>query len=415
MQYIIEGGLPLKGVIELQGSKNGALPLLAGALITRSKIRLNKIPHLSDIDNFLLLAHALGAVYSWKESSLVLDATSLTVTDLDADLIAKIRASSYLIPVLASLSTNFTFPRPGGCSIGSRPLDYHLKALKKLGIDGQEKVDRYAFEVKDLHPATIELPFPSFGATINAVLMASTIPGVTTIVNSAQEPEVHQLTDFLRLKGVDITWLASTIVISGRKNFAELEEFTNSGDRIAAATYLLLATSAGSAITLKDVPVKQMKDILDFFDKASIDYDIDRDSIRIWGSPINPKLSIAAEPFPGFSTDILPLLIPVFAVSKGLAVLKDKVYPHRERYLEELKKFDANIVQLAGDIIVLGSTRLKPANITATDLRGGAAGLMLASFISGRSSVEGAEILDRGYENLIDILKSVGLKIEVKR
>lgn len=384
---------------------------MAAALVTRSEVCLRDMPRLTDIDNFLQLAKALGAVYSRIGRDIYFDASQLRAADLDPKVIAKLRASSYLIPVLATISDRFCLPQPGGCAIGPRPLNFHLGALEKLGVIGEDRGDCYCFRREKLTPGTIVLPFQSFGATVNTILLASVIPGVTTLSNPAQEPEIHQLTDFMTAKGVDITWVGDTLVIAGRREFNRIEEFVNCGDRIAAATYALLGTGCGSCVELENAPIDHLKDVLNFFDETEIEYDIEGDRLTVLGSEINAKLSIAAEPFPGFSTDILPLVVPIFAASRGLAVLKDKVYPNRLAYIAELQKTNANIALMSGDIIVLGSQHLRPSEMSVTDLRGGAAELLLATRIDGRSAIDKFEVLNRGYENLVENLRSLGVRI----
>lgn len=413
MRYLVEGGRPLSGTIEVQGSKNGALALLASAIITRSRIRLTNIPRLLDVENFLLLSKNLGVNYNFSANCLFLDATDLSSRPLDQDIAVKLRASSYFLSILASLKSDFTFSSSGGCKLGPRPLDYHLLTLEAFGIKNHIEDDIYHFTVDDLHSTTITLPFPSFGTTVNALLLASTLDGVTTLINVAKEPEIKMIISFLKARGVDITDLDDHLLIKGTETYNELLTFNNIPDRIAASTFLTLGALLGEGLSITNIALKDLSDILSLFDEAEISYELKENGIRIQRAFNRAKIKIVAEPYPGFSTDILPLVVPLFVKSRGLLLARDLVYPKRVDYLGELKKFNANIVINKNDFIVLGSELLQPTTAVVGDLRGGLAILLLALSIKGRSEILQTEILDRGYYNLAEILLSIGAEIRV--
>lgn len=412
MRYLVEGGNLLSGTIKVQGSKNGALALLSSAIITRSKIRLTNIPHLLDIDNFLSLSQNLGVTYNFKNNVLDLDATRLHSAPIDKEISSKLRASSYFLSILASLKNDFDFYETGGCKLGPRPLDYHLLLLEAFGVSNKREEGLLHFTVGDLHSTTISLPFPSFGATINALLLASTLEGVTTLINVAREPEIKEVINFLKQKGVDITDLDDHLLIKGCETFNEHASYQNISDRIAASSYLVLGALIGERLKITNISLKDLSDILSLFDEAEISYELSEEMIVIDRALCSAKIKLVAEPYPGFSTDILPLIVPLFIKGRGLLLAKDRVYPHRTNYLEELKKFNANILISKDDFIVLGSEKVHPSTVNVSDLRGGLSILLLALSMKGRSTIMHTEILDRGYENLVNTLVSLGAGIK---
>ncbi len=410
----INGGKLLSGEVNLQGSKNGALALLAGAILTRQKITLFNIPHIEDVDNFLKIAKELNVSSLWENSNLVIDASNLSSANITKELINSLRASIYFLPILSSLKTPFTFYAPGGCNLGFRPINFHLDLIKSCGGNYNEDECSINISVKDLHPFTYSFPQKSVGGTINALLFASFIDGVSTIENCAEEVEIKQLVEFLRLAGVDITELKGVYIVKGNSNFNEIISYKNQFDRIAASSYIAIGLTSASSLKINDVPFDDISDFLHTLDYAELNYEIKGGkSLLTYKQENKSKLKLTCQPWPGLSSDNLPIIVSLFLEGQNLVLFKDEVYPLRTRYLKELEKFGLVYSIFDDQVLLRGSRNLHPADVICTDLRGGMSALIAALMIKGTSTISNAEILLRGYENLFEILKNIGADITV--
>jgi len=409
----INGGKLLSGEINLQGSKNGSLALLAGAIITRQKIKLLNIPQIEDVNNFLKLSENLGVTYYWDNFSLFLDASNIAYKSLNKECSAKLRASIYFLPILASLTNDFELNVPGGCNLGKRPIDFHLDIIRASGGEIEESEDNANIKFDNKHSFTYLFPNISVGGTINALLLASTLTGVTTLENCAKEVEVKQLILFLKLAGVDITELNGTYIVKGTNEYKNIKVFSNRYDRIAAASYITLGLCIGKNLKINNVPFTDVNDYLSVLDLANLKYYIKENSIQVSQQDNDSKLKLTCQPWPGLSTDVLPLIVPLFLKGNNLGLFKDEVYCERTKYLEELKKLGLVYTIKDSFIFVRGSDKLQNAELNCTDLRGGMAMLISALIVKGKSKLNHAEVLLRGYEDLFNVLKNVGADIEI--
>ncbi len=409
----INGGKLLSGEINLQGSKNGSLALLAGAIITKQKIKLINIPQIEDVNNFLKLSENLGVTYYWDNSALFLDASNIIYQSLNKECSAKLRASIYFLPIMASLNDNFELNVPGGCNLGKRPIDFHLDIIRASGGEIEESEDNAYIKFNNKHSFTYTFPNISVGGTINALLLASSLSGVTTLENCAKEVEVKQLISFLKLAGIDIIELNGTYIVKGTNEYKNVGVYSNRYDRIAAASYITLGLCIGKNIKINNAPFTDINDYLSVLDIANLKYNIEGKSIQVYQQDNNSKLKLTCQPWPGLSTDVLPIIVPLFLKGDNLGLFKDEVYCERTKYLEELKKLGLIYTIKDSFIFVRGSDKLQSAELNCTDLRGGMAMLIAALMVKGKSILNHAEVLLRGYENLFSVLNSVGADIKV--
>lgn len=409
----INGGRQLSGEIKLQGSKNGALALLAGVIITRQKMRITNVPKIEDIINFLSLAKLINVDWYFLDKDLFIDASNLLSSELDKQLIHSLRASIYFLSILSSISDSFSFYSPGGCNLGARPINFHLDLLTLAGGNHSEKEGKISINFPSKKSFTYSFPQRSVGGTINALLLASTIEGVSTIENCAEEVEVKQLVDFLLMAGVDITELNGAYIVKGTKTYKKVESFINKTDRIVAASYLAMGLLSAKSLTIHDVPLLDISDFLEVLDYANLKYEIiGKDSIRVYEQDNEAKLKLTCQPWPGLSSDTLPIIVALFIKGNNLGLFSDEVYPLRIRYLSELEKLGLCYTISDKHILVRGSEKLYPAKINCTDLRGGMSMVLAALTIKGTTIIENAELLLRGYENLFEILKELGADVE---
>lgn len=344
MRYIVEGSKVLSGKIHVRGSKNEALALLAAAIILRTKLIFVEVPDIVDIHHFLALSESFGVQSEYKDGLLYLDASNLHSGKLDNEILRKLRAGIYYLPILASISNEFEFGRTGGCALGKRPIDFHLMVLNSFGVKYTEKEDGYIFNVEKIKATTVHLPFPSFGATVNAVLLGCIANGTTTIINVAREPEIQKMLTFLRICGVDITDVGSTIVVVGKTKKKTPTRFNISPDRIVASTYITLGLLCGKSLEIENCPFDELKDYFNFLEQGKIKYTRRGKRIKVSKQDYCGNASICAQPYPGFSTDILPIIVPLLICGIGKSEISDEVYKDRFKYLDELKKYNADIV-----------------------------------------------------------------------
>ncbi len=405
------GGRKLSGEISLQGSKNAVLPLMAASLLCEGKTVINNCPKIRDVNAMTDVLKEMGCRVLFDNHSLNLDCSQITDTSICQDKAKELRASILLLGSCLARFGEVTIVYPGGCSIGERPVDYHIQAFRQMGVTIEEKGDRLSCRCeKQIQGADIVLPFPSVGATENIILAAVLANGETTINNAAKEPEIIELCGFLRRAGALVKGDGSSVIkIKGRKKLHGTE-WTLCGDRIAFLTYAMFVAGCGGEISLP------AKDLFGTKEKEVWHCMGGREGIR--GNTIVLKKTgvtgavryLHTGPWPEFPTDGQSLLLPVLTRANGVSTIEERVFENRFHMVEQLKKMGANIDSVSNRARITGVTKLHGAEVRARDLRSGAGLLIAAAMADGVSVIGGEEFIWRGYENIVDNMKKLGIK-----
>ena len=415
-EIIINGGKTLSGNIYIGGAKNSVVALIPAALLSNDVCNINKVPNISDKDALIDILKVLSVNASFKETSIIIDSTNLQNKVIPEDLSQKLRASYYFMGVLLAKFKHVEMYLPGGCNIGTRPIDLHLKGFEALGakVFHDEKTHKYTLEADELIGTRIKLDFASVGATINIMYAACLAKGTTVLENAAKEIEIINIADFLNKMGAKINGAGtSTITIEGVE---KLKGTTIDviPDRIEAGTYLMIGAMIGDNLTVCGIEPSQLKALFDKFDDMGIKYKIADDKVTISKSnnimPINIKTLV----YPGFPTDLGQPMSVLLTQANGTSYFEETIWEKRMQHVKYLNMMGANIkLQDNTHSIINGPTKLKGCHINATDLRGGAALVMAGLIAEGTTTISNIEYILRGYENLINKLSKVGADIKI--
>ncbi len=410
----ITGPNKLKGDVSISASKNATLPILAATLLFPEEIEFTNLPGLSDINFFLQILESLGAKVTDAKN---IDCETIDTTHADYDLVRKMRASILVLGPLLSRCGEAEVSLPGGCAIGSRPVDIHLTGMEALGAEIILEKGYVKAKAARLKGAKIELAFPSVGATENLMMAAVWAEGDTVIDNAAREPEIEDLANFLIKFGCDIQGAGtSRITIKGRdfKKYkpAKKIQYQVIGDRIEAATYIIAGLMTDSHITVKDFTPSHIKAVLDVLEKMGAKLEIGDDYVEVFPSGRLNGTKIDTAPYPGLPTDVQAQLMALMGVSNGLSFVRENIFENRFMHVPELVRMGMDIELEASAAIIEGVDDLSPAPVMCTDLRASAALILAALVTEGESEISRIYHLDRGYENLCGKLKELGAKIE---
>lgn len=407
----IHGTAPLQGEVTVQRAKNSVLPLLAAALLHKGCCRMERCPHLTDVEAAVEIMAHLGCRLHWEGDDLVVDATQVSRSDIPSSLMSQFRSSVVFLGAILARCGEATLSYPGGCELGPRPIDLHLAALRTLGAEIEETGGILRCRGK-LRGCEILLPFPSVGATENAMLAATAAEGVTVISNAAREPEIVDLQDFLQKLGISIHGAGtSTITIRGG---ATLHETTHRPipDRIVTATYLCAAAACGGDITLHDTNYRHLAPVTTALHQAGCRLHCREDSITLRSTgQLRSLPPVRTYPYPGFPTDAQPVLMAALLRAKGATMFVENIFENRYRHAAELMRMGADI-RLEGRVaLVSGVERLYGAEVHATDLRGGAALTVAALQAEGTTTLYDIHHILRGYEDITRDLRALGADI----
>ena len=408
----IEGGQPLRGVVTVGGSKNDALAIMAGALLVPGVSVLHNIPRNSDVYTLLEIFRRLGAVSRFRsDGALEIDATCLTTTETPHDLVRQMRASFNLLGVLIARCGHAAVAMPGGCDIGSRPVDFHIKGLEMLGCHLRLEHGIYIGEAKRIIGTNIYFDFPSAGATQHLMIAACCGQGTTVIENCAAEPEVTDLADFLNACGARIYGAGTqTIVIDG---VAELHptEFTIIPDRLQAGTYAVAAAITGGDVTIRNAVFDHCRPVFSKLIDSGTEVISEPNAVRVRRRRGLCPVDIKTTPHPGFPTDMQQVFAAMLSLADGVSLVTETVYESRFRYTTELAKLGAKIHVENRTAKITGVPRLSGASVSCTDLRGGAALLVAGLAADGATDIDNLHHLDRGYEDIVPNLRDLGARI----
>ncbi len=406
----ITGNSKIEGTVSVSGAKNAALPLLAASLLTKGQVQLKNLPYLEDVKEMLEILKETGmVVVKDKESTLLL---KKNVNSHIQKRLSNIRASILLLGPLSILNGKAVLPYPGGCSIGKRPIDIHIMGLKKLGISVKMNEGFVEARLQEkIRQTKINLPFPSVGATEHLMMSASILKGTsTTIQNCAMEPEILELQKFLNSMGANVKGAGTpTITIEGQE--LNSTKYKIMGDRIEAGTYMILALAAGTRLRIENID-PQLANYIDFFKNIGAHFSIGNNFIETLPAHLN-AFTVKTAPYPGFPTDLQPQLSVLACALKGESKITETVFENRFSHVEELKKMGACITKKGNRILVHGPTKLRAATLNGKDLRQTATLILAAAIAHGTSVIENFEIVFRGYENVVNKLKNIGVNISL--
>lgn len=412
----IVGGNPLKGKIQVRGAKNAALPLMAASLLTDKGLTLTNVPQLTDIQTMAELLAQHGAQINHKPGSYAyeLKATDITNTTAPYDLVSKMRASILVLGPLVARCGEAKVSLPGGCAIGTRPVDIHLNGLKQLGAH-IELAEGYihASAPKGLTGAQISMPLVSVTATENLMMAASLAKGETKLINAAREPEIIDLADCLNAMGAKITGAGTdTIIIEG---VDRLHQATHDvlPDRIETGTYAMAAIITNGELELTHTSLSLIPSITSILQQAGAELKATEDGIYI-KSPLTPLLGVdvMTEPFPGFATDLQAQMMAVMTICQGASMITETIFENRFMHVPELCRMGANITVHHSSALVRGVKHLSGAQVMATDLRASVCLVLAGLAASGETTLSRIYHLDRGYERLEEKLRNCGAIIE---
>ena len=415
-RYDITGGTPLSGEVTISGAKNAAVAILPAAILVAGKCRVENVPDISDVRILLQILGDMGVVVNQPEPGVVeLDSTNITNTHPNPELVRKMRASYYLMGVLLSRFHEADVALPGGCNFASRPIDQHLKGFRALGAEVVETEDYVSLlpGPDGLSGNRISLDVVSVGATMNIIMAACLLPGQTVIENAAKEPHIVDLANFLNTMGAHISGAGTdTVKIRGVEKLRG-GIYAIIPDQIEAGTYLAAVAAVGGNVLVKNVIPKHMECITSKLEEMGvkiINYD---DCIRVVSEGRLSQTTVKTRPYPGFPTDMQAQICVCMALASGTSRLTENVYETRFfGYCTELQNMGAEILINGKTAIVTGQEKLRGANVTARDLRAGAALIIAGLAAEGTTKLKNVHFVERGYENIIEKFTALGADIK---
>ncbi|MFR1832805.1 MAG: UDP-N-acetylglucosamine 1-carboxyvinyltransferase [Lachnospiraceae bacterium] len=412
-QFIMKGGNPLVGEVTIGGAKNAALGILTAAIMTDDDVLIENLPDVRDINVMLEAIEEIGAtVERIDRHTAKINASSIHEISVDDEYIRKIRASYYFIGALLGKYKSAQVPLPGGCNIGSRPIDQHLKGFRALGSDVRIENGAVRVHAIDLVGSHIYLDVVSVGATINIMMAAALAEGMTILENVAKEPHVVDVANFLNSMGANIKGAGTdTIRIRGVKKLHGTE-YSIIPDQIEAGTFMCAAAITRGDIMIKNVIPKHLEAITAKLLEAGCEVSEFDDAVRVVGKPVQRHTDIKTLPYPGFPTDMQPQMTVTLALAEGTSMVTESIFENRFKYVDELARMGSNI-KVEGNVAVIdGVKRLTGAQVNAPDLRAGAALVLAGLAAEGITEVDEIGYIQRGYECFEEKLKNLGAVIE---
>lgn len=416
--YLIQGGIPLRGKVPVSGSKNAALGIVAAAMLLDGPCRIENLPHINDIEVLLEICKDLGASFTFENNVLELDPTTITSYEAVSEKTHSIRGSYYLQGALLGRFGKARLSFPGGCNFGSRPIDLHKKGFEALGATVTISNGIFNMDGRHLHGESIFLDQVSVGATINLMIAATKIPGLTTIENAAREPHIVDVANFLNTMGANIKGAGTDVIrIQGVPVLPANMSYSVIPDQIEAGTYMIAAAVTKGDLTVTNLIPRHMEPLTAKLIEMGVEVEVGEENIRVCHTKERRLRSTVFKtlPYPGFPTDLQPQTVVLLTQGHGMSKMFENVWENRFQYIDELKKMGADIT-IAGKVaLVSGPTNLSGAYVQARDLRAGAAMMLAGLMAEGETEIYDIHVLDRGYENFVEKLRSVGAQIRLRK
>jgi len=413
-KIIVTGGKKLKGEIQIEGAKNSVLPILAATILNGGENVIKNCPMFKDVEVILDILRTIGCKVKVEDSIAIIDSSTISSTIVPENLATEMRSSIILMGPLLAREGKVTISYPGGCEIGPRPIDLHLKALRSLGAKINDTNGGYiSCETDGLKGCEIYLDYPSVGATENTMIAAVYAQGDTIIRNAAKEPEITDLQNFLQKIGARVTGAGSSIIrIKGYEKKLTKVEHTVIPDRIITGTYMVAAAITGGNVVLKDIIPEHIISMASVLRDVGCQINIKRNDIQVIAGPkLDAVEVIRTLPYPGFPTDMQAQIMALLTLCKGTSIIIETIFESRYKHVDELLKMGANIRIDGRMAVVKGVSRLNGAQVVARDLRGGAALILSGLAANGETTITGLEHIDRGYYKVEEKLSSIGANI----
>ena len=413
-KLVVTGPTQLKGEVVISGAKNAAVALLPATLLIDGVCTIENLPNISDIQISCKILEELGAKITWNsQHSITIDTTNIVTTKAPLDLTSKFRASYYVIGAMLGRMGEIEVGMPGGCKLGARPIDQHIKGFERLGSTvSLEKGTIYA-KAKKLKGTSIYMDIVSVGATINVMLAAVLAKGTTIIDNAAKEPHIVDVANFLNTMGADIRGAGTDVIkINGVEKLHGGATYSVFPDQIEAGTFMLAAVATIGDLLLKNCITKHLESITAKIIEVGGNVEDNGDSIRVWCNKRPSKANIKTLPYPGFPTDLQPQMGVVLSLANGTSTINESIWDSRFQYTDELNKMGAKITAQGKNAFFEGVKKLHGAPVYSTDLRAGAALVVAGTAAEGVTEIYNLQHIDRGYENIEEKFRKIGAKIE---
>ena len=412
--YIIEGGKRLEGEVSVSGSKNASLPILASTILNAGTTKLYNVPEIRDTKITQEILKFLGCKVKRNKGKIEIDSKEMNKKEIPEHLMHQMRSTVILAGAILGRFKEVTFSYPGGCDIGARPIDLHLKSFEKLGINIVENAGFIICKCDKIIGANIDLDFPSVGATENIILASVYAEGITNITNAAMEPEIVDLCNCLNKMGAKIEGTGtSNIKIIGVEKLKDIS-YNIMPDRIEAGSLLCMVAITGGKLKLNNVIIDNISPIINKLEETGCKILKEKNSIYMEAPKKLKSVDIKTMPYPGFPTDMQSVFASMLTMAKGTSVIVENIFENRYKYMSELKKMGAKVTVEGKTAIVKGVRKLSGARVFSTDLRGGAALVTAALAAKGKTEVLNIEYILRGYEGLDKKLKMLGANITLK-
>lgn len=412
-KFLIHGGKKVFGDVKISGSKNSVLPILSACIITNSVVTLKNCPYLSDVKVSVEILKSLGCKINVYDDIIEIDSREIYNNEVSESLSIKMRSSIFFLSSILSRKKQVCIYLPGGCNLGKRPIDLHIDALEKMGVDFSINGNKIVGKVnKEIDCVEINFKVKSVGATENAIIYSCISKGKTIINNASKEPEIVDLVNFLNSCGANIKGVGSdTIEVQGVDKLHGCE-YLIMPDRIETITYMGLVACCGGEVNLHSIDSSTIDDGITYFKKSGCSIKIDGDILNIkCNERPKPIKYLKTAPYPSFSTDAQPIFVAVMSLSYGKTVFWETIFENRYKYIDEMHKFNVDIKVNGQYAFVNGKEDLTCAKVKATDLRGGAALVLLACAINGESEISDIYHIDRGYSYFLEKLNDLGVDI----
>lgn len=413
-KLIITGGTPLKGEVTISGAKNAAVAILPATLLINGVCTINNLPNISDVKIYCEILEKLGAKITWNNNNeITIDTREISTTEAPLDLTSKFRASYYIIGALLGRKGSVTVGMPGGCKLGARPIDQHIKGFEALGAVVETGQGKIVGKSKKLVGNSVYMDITSVGATINIMLAAVLAEGTTIIENAAKEPHIVDVANFLNTMGADIRGAGTdTIKVIGKEELIGNSTYSVVPDQIEAGTFMVAAVASKGDILLKNCITKHLESITAKIIEVGGCVEDYGDSMRVYCKKRPTKANIKTLPYPGFPTDMQSQMGVILSIAEGTSIITESIWDSRFQYTDELNKMGANITANGKTAFFEGVKELVGAPVYATDLRAAAALVVAGIVAKGQTEIYNLDYLDRGYENIEEKFSKLGAKIE---